>query len=199
MVLRVASLRTGDRFVSFFGDFEFKRGSGDLTLDRSCLQEPPPGRDDSSRLCGRLRLGLLLLWDRPGEVYQLTVLSPVDDLPSPPISKNNGDRLVSTRWGELGVRERARSCRPGLSSDSLSLVLWNGIVAGFERIGVALEGVFGGLFSDNPKMSVSVEPLLGMGGGVAIERKDLSGSSGGFFCTGILQGLLQRFSPESTL
>ena len=107
MVLWVAKLRTGERiFVSMLGglEFEFERGRGDLTLDRLCLLEPPPGRDDNSPPCGRfgslrLRLGVLLLLllfsirrdvaellQRPGEVYQLTVLSPVDDLSCPPLS-----------------------------------------------------------------------------------------------------------------
>lgn len=49
----------------------------------------------------------------------------------------------------------------------------------------ALWGVFGSLLTDTPKIPVSVDVFFGIGGGVAIERKDLSGSSGGFIFTGI--------------
>ena len=182
MVLWVASLRLEDRGASFFRGFP-PRGN-DPALDRSCLLALP-GRDDRLRLLLKSCRDVVELLDRPGEVYQLTMLSPVEE-----VSKNKGDRLVSTRWGDLCIRERERLCCLELSLDIRSVVLWNGTFSEFELIDVALRGILGVLLADTPNISERADSFLGMGGGVAIETKDLSGSSAGFLFIGTRRGLL---------
>lgn len=115
--------------------------------------------------------------DRLGEVYQPLVLSPpIDDRPSD-LSRNNGDRLVSTRWGERSDSARARSSLLGLPLESRSAVLLKGIFGLADLVGVALRGLRGGLLDGGvTKSSVSADSFLSIGG-VAIEMKDFSGSS----------------------
>lgn len=100
-------------------------------------------------------------------------------------SRNNGDRLVSTLWGVLGVRESSRRfCLLGLSSLILSCVLWNGSVTMFfDRLDfgsivvVVVVVVFisppsapSRFLGDTAKTSISFDSLLGMGGGVEIDK-----------------------------
>lgn len=174
MVLLVISLRAGDCVVSFNGLL--------LVLLRGANPAPR-----FLALVGGVEMLPLLLsssrdaherLDRLGEVYQPFLLSPsIDDRPSC-LSRNNGDRLVSTRWGERSYCARARSSLLGLPLVSRSAVLWKGICGLVDLVGVALLGLRGGLLDDGaPKNSVSADSFLTIGGGVAIEMKDLSGST----------------------